>query len=321
MASRTEELATQPSEGDDDNRGMNQSISLSGTAALTHWGVIRAQGADAVSFLQGQLTQDVAALGTQRAALAGYCSPKGRLLASFVVCQPAVDEVLLLCHISVLAATLKRLQMFVMRAKCKLTDATAELPLFGAAGDAAMALVVDVPIWGRTEDGLRLPDAQGAARAVLIAPKVTPLPSLSLDAWQWLEVRSAIATIEAATVDQFVPQMLNYEQLGAVNFQKGCYPGQEIVARSQFRGTIKRRAYLFECDGPLQVAQEVFHSGDSEQPAGLVVNAAANPDGSGFSALVEVKMASLEGGSLHVGSAEGALLHLRALPYAMTLEI
>jgi tRNA-modifying protein YgfZ len=300
---------------------MNTHTSVSGTVALTHWGVIRAQGVDAVSFLQGQLTQDVVKLGTASAALAGYCSPKGRLLASFVICQPAADEVFLLCHLSVLAATLKRLQMFVMRAKCKLTDATTELPLFGAVGDVASALMGDLPVWGRSTNCLRWPDSEGVARAVLIAPSVVPAPAISLDEWQWLEVRSAIATIESATVDQFVPQMLNYEQLGAVNFQKGCYPGQEIVARSQFRGTIKRRAYLFETDAPIAVGQEVFHSGDAEQPAGLVVNAARHPSGAGYSALVEVKMASLDSGSLHLGSAEGAALRPCALPYAMTLEI
>jgi tRNA-modifying protein YgfZ len=300
---------------------MNTHTSLSGTVALTHWGVIRAQGVDAVSFLQGQLTQDVAKLGADSAALAGYCSPKGRLLASFVICKPAADEVLLLCHQSVLAATLKRLQMFVMRAKCKLTDATAELPLFGAVGEAATGLMGNVPVWGRSENCLRWPDSEGFARVVLIAPDLLPSASLGLDDWQWLEVRSAIATIEAATVDQFVPQMLNYEQLGGVNFQKGCYPGQEIVARSQFRGTIKRRAYLFNTDGPIAVGQEVFHSSDAAQPAGLVVNAARNPSGAGFSALVEVKIASLEAGSLHIGTAEGPALSLCALPYAMTLEI
>jgi tRNA-modifying protein YgfZ len=304
---------------------MNTLTPLSGSVALTHWGVIRAQGADAVSFLQGQLTQDVARLTATQAALAGYCSPKGRLLASFVICKPAADEVLLLCHASVLAATLKRLQMFVMRAKCKLTDATAELPLFGLVGDAAIALLGDLPVWGKAENCLRWPDAEGMARAVWIAPDAAPSSSMSLDDWQWLEVRSAIATIEAATVDQFVPQMLNYEQLGGVNFQKGCYPGQEIVARSQFRGTIKRRAHLFETEGPIAVGQEVFHSSDAAQPAGLVVNAARNPSwsgsSSGFSGLIEVKLASVENGSLHVGSTGGAVLRPQALPYAMTLEI
>ena len=306
---------------------MNISTSLSGTVALAHWGVIRASGVDAVSFLQGQLTQDVTKLGADKAALSGYCSPKGRLLASFVICRPTAAEVLLMCHRSVLAATLKRLQMFVMRAKCTLVDASDALPLFGTVGDQAIA--GDLPVWGHAAGRLRLPDAEGLARVVLIAPQSLPPETLSLDDWQWLEVRSAIATIEAATVDQFVPQMLNYEQLGGVNFQKGCYPGQEIVARSQFRGTIKRRAYLFETDGPIAVGQEVFHSSDAAQPAGMVVNVACNPGGSSFSALVEVKTAALESGSLHTGVVEGdaeggttgSTLNLCALPYAMSLEI
>ena len=312
---------------------MNISTTLSGTVALAHWGVIRAQGADAVSFLQGQLTQDVVKLGADQAALSGYCSAKGRLLASFVICKPAADEVLLLCHRSLLAATLKRLQMFVMRAKCTLSDASEALPLFGAVGSAGTAIAPDLPVWGYASNCLRLPDAAGLERRVVIAPQPQPAASLSFDDWKWLEVRSAIATIEAATVDLFVPQMLNYEQLGGVNFQKGCYPGQEIVARSQFRGTIKRRAYLFETDGPIAVGQEVFHSSDAAQPAGLVVNVARNPGASGFSALVEVKIAALEGGSLHAGVVEGSAeaddgggksgstLNLCALPYAMSLEI
>ena len=300
---------------------MNTTSALSGTVKLTHWGVIRAQGADSVSFLQGQLTQDVVKLGASRAALAGYCSPKGRLLASFVICKLAGDEVLLLCHISVLAATLKRLQMFVMRAKCKLTDATAELPLYGAVGATADILKGNLPAWGKQDNCLRLPDSEGVRRVVLIAPDAVPSPLLSLSDWQWLEVRSAVATIEAETVDQFVPQMLNYEQLGGVDFQKGCYPGQEIVARSQFRGTIKRRAHLFETEGPIAVGQEVFHSADAAQPAGLVVNVARNPQGSSFSALVEVKTTTQESGSLHIGGVDGTVLRPQPLPYTMTLEI
>ncbi len=315
--------------GPDDNRAMNTQIRLNGVAVLSHWGVIRASGADAALFLQGQLTQEVLKLDASHAALAGYCSAKGRLLASFVVWK-AADDVLLACHASLLPATLKRLSMFVMRARCKLSDATAELPLLGVAGDAATAMLGDAPVWGRQDielhgDGascIRLPDAAGLQRALIVGRVGLPsLPVLGLEAWQWLEVRSGIATIEAATADQFVPQMLNFEQVGGVNFQKGCYPGQEVVARSQFRGTIKRRSYLFDAEGPVAAGEEVFHSADASQPAGLVVNAAAHPNGSGFSALVEVKMATLDSGSLHVGSASGPLLRQLALPYDFSLEI
>jgi folate-binding Fe-S cluster repair protein YgfZ len=103
-----------------------------------------------------------------------------------------------------------------------------------------------------------------------------------------------------------------------VNFQKGCYPGQEIVARSHYRGTIKRRMFLFDVDAPATAGQEVFHSADPGQPAGMVANAAPRPDGVGSSALVEIKLAALDGGSIHLGTADGALLTRRELPYAVT---
>jgi len=292
--------------GRDDNRRMNSqsfcSDPLSGAVALSHWGVIRALGDDAVSFLQGQLTQDVLKLDPSRATLAGYCSPKGRLLASFIVCKPAADEFLLVCHASVLAVTLKRLSMFVMRARCKLTDASAESPLWGVVGDAAIPLLGASAVWGRHEINgascIRLPEVDGLPRAVVIAAAAADaadalpsLPGIDLTDWRRLEVRSGIATIEAATADQFVPQMINFEQVGGVNFQKGCYPGQEV-----------------------------FHISDASQPAGRVVNAAGDADGRGFSALVEVKMAMLESGSLHVGPADGPLLRQVPLPYEFSFE-
>lgn len=299
-------------------------LTLDGAAPLSHWGVIRARGADAVKFLQGQLTNDVATLDSSHARLGGFCSAKGRLQASFVMWKPTHDEVLLACSASVLPATLKRLSMFVLRSQCKLSDAGTELAMTGVAGDSALALVGDMPVWSvRTAPAgalLRLPDAAGVARCIVIAaPDAAPMrvPALPLDLWRWLDVQSGIPTIEAATAEQFVPQMLNYELVGGIDFQKGCYPGQEVVARSQYRGTIKRRMHLFDCDAPAQAGQEVFHSRDATQPAGMVVNAAPRPDGTGSSALVEVKLAALAEGTLHLGAVDGATLRLRELPYPL----
>jgi tRNA-modifying protein YgfZ len=299
-------------------------LTLDGAAPLSHWGLIRAHGADAVKFLQGQLTNDVTTLDSSQARLAGFCSAKGRLQASFVMWKPAHDEVLLACSASVLPATLKRLSMFVLRSQCKLGDASAELAMTGVAGDNARALVGDMPAWAvrNTPAGalLRLPDAAGAARCIVVAaPDAAPVqaPPLPLDLWRWLDVQSGIPTIEAATADQFVPQMLNYELVGGVDFHKGCYPGQEVVARSQYRGTVKRRMHLFDCDAPALPGQEVFHSRDADQPAGMVVNAAPRPEGAGSSALIEVKLAALGEGTLHLGAADGAALLLRALPYPL----
>jgi tRNA-modifying protein YgfZ len=290
----------------------NVTTDFEGATPLADWGVIRAAGPDAASFLQNQLTQDVLGLDAQRAALAGWCSAKGRLLASFVVWRPAPDEVLMACSADVLPAALKRLSMFVLRAKCKLADASAEFALHGVAGSAATAAA-----W-RCADGLiGLPAVRGTARALRVGPGPA-LPAIDADAWSWLEVASGVPRIVSATAEQFVPQMVNFEVVGGVNFQKGCYPGQEVVARSQYRGTVKRRAFVFETATAAVPAQEIFHSADREQPAGMVANA-ASWNGQHL-LLAEVKLAALDGGTLHLGSAAGPLLKRADMPYAVPLE-
>jgi hypothetical protein len=302
---------------------MTATLPIDGAAPLSHWGVIRARGADAARFLHSQLTSDMAALDADHARWAGFCSAKGRLQASFLAWKAADDEIVLACAADLLAPTLKRLSMFVLRAQCKLSDASAEAALLGLAGPSALALADGLPPLGRRvlADGsteIRLPDAAGTARAcwsgdAAAAPAAPPLPA---DTWRWLEAMSGVPLIVAATVDQFVPQMINFELVGGVDFQKGCYPGQEVVARSQYRGTIKRRAFVFDCDAPLAPGAEVFHDADPGQPAGMVVNAAPAPHG-GWTALVEVKLGAIEAGSLHLGSAQGAPLRLVGLPYAL----
>jgi len=314
--------------GSDDNRHMTTPYSLDGAAALAHLGVISAKGADAAAFLHGQLTNDFALLDTSHARLAGYCSAKGRLLASFIGWKRSDDEVLLVCSADLLVPTLKRLSMFVLRAKCKLSDASAQWRLLGLAGTSAESLLgsaAPTGVWGKTDhagaDVVRLPNAAGTTRYLWAAPLETAapaLPALDANAWRWGETASGVVTIEAATVDQFVPQMLNYELLGGVDFKKGCYPGQEVVARSQYRGTIKRRTFLFESEGASLAGQDVFHSADPGQPAGKVANTAPLPSGS--SLLAEIKLAALGDGTLHLGSAEGPLLQRAEMPYQVTTE-
>lgn len=294
-----------------------------GAVRLSDWGLILAEGPDAAAFLNGQLTQDMLHLADGPARLAGYCSPKGRLLATFVVWHHAPQTIALACSADLLAAALKRLSMYVLRAKCKLGDASAAWPLYGLAGASA-----DAQLQGRVGDAegargqhgaaqvIRLRSAGGVSRCLWAGAPAPQLPALSPEAWSWLELCSGVPRIVAATADQFVPQMLNLELLGAVNFKKGCYPGQEVVARSQYRGTIKRRTYLMHSAAALAPGVEVFHSGDPGQPAGKVVLAASLP-GAGHAALVELKMAALGSGSLHAGSTGGALLQPAALPYAL----
>ena len=169
-------------------------------------------------------------------------------------------------------------------------------------------------------DAIGLYPADGQPRSLWVAPAghAAPAgPSLAPDLWLWGEVRSGIATITAPIVEAFVPQMLNYESVGGVNFKKGCYPGQEVVARSQFRGTLKRRAYLAHAQDALQAGQEIFHEADPTQPCGLVAQAAAAPGG-GWDAIVSIQIAASQGGRLTCGSPQGAALTVQAaaLPLA-----
>lgn len=297
---------------------------LNGIAPLPHLGVIRVDGADAASFLQGQLTQDFVLLQDNQARLAAYLSPKGRMLASFIGLRRSSTELLLVCSRDLLPATLKRLSMFVLRAKVRLTDASADFQCWGLAGDALLSIAGSaLPAWSKAEFGsasvVHLYPAESQPRALLVAPADAPAPTgpaLAPGLWDWSEVRSGVATLTAPVVDAFVPQMLNYESIGGVNFKKGCYPGQEVVARSQFRGTLKRRTYLAHAPSALAVGAEVFAPEDAEQPVGTVVQAAAAPGG-GVDALVALQIAAASG-ALHVG---GVALTLQPLPYALLDDI
>ncbi|MFZ2989191.1 YgfZ/GcvT domain-containing protein [Ideonella sp.] len=310
---------------------------FSGAVRLDDWGLIRARGADARSFLQGQLTNDLTSLPMGQACLAAYCSAKGRMMASFVVWQAGPEEWLLACSADVLPQTLKRLSMFVMRAKCQLTDASADWPLWGLCGDAASAWlaaarpaqawqVMAAPAGTSSADSsgqaVRLPDVDGLFRGLWCGPRASApaaLPPLPMQTWQWLEVRSGVVRIMAATAEAFVPQMVNFELVGGVSFKKGCYPGQEVVARSQYRGTLKRRGSLLAADQAMAVGTEVFHDADPGQPAGVVA-LSAGLDGAQFLAFAELKLAALLTGSLHLGAADGPLLRPQPLPYALPAD-
>jgi folate-binding protein YgfZ len=300
---------------------------LNGATALPHLGIIAVQGEDAASFLQGQLTQDFALLAPSQARLAAYCTAKGRMLASFVGLERD-GQILLVVGRDILAPTQKRLSMFVLRAKAKLRDASAEFDLYGLAGAAATAASLQTrEPWSRADLGeasvVGLYPADGQARGLWLAPAGRPAPAgaaLSRDLWLWGEVRSGVATISAPVVEAFVPQMLNYESVGGVNFKKGCYPGQEVVARSQFRGTLKRRAYLAHSQGALQPGQEVFHAADPTQPCGLVAQAAPAPGG-GWDAIVSMQISAAQGDALAAGSPQGPAMAVQPPPYPLLADV
>jgi len=299
---------------------------LNGVTPLPHLGVLAVAGEDAASFLQGQLTNDFALLGPDQARLAAYCTPKGRMQASFVGLRRSATEILLVMSRDILAATQKRLSMFVLRAKAKLRDASPEFELRGLAGNAAQA-VATLPPWTLVHQGdaalIALYPAEGQARALWVAPAGTAAPAgnaLDSALWAWGDVRSGVGTITAPVVEAFVPQMLNFESIGGVNFKKGCYPGQEVVARSQFRGTLKRRAYLAHADGSLAAGQELYHESDASQPCGLVVQAAPAPTG-GCDAIVSMQISAAQAGALSVGSAQGPAVRVTPAPYPLLADV
>ncbi|VWB32742.1 folate-binding protein YgfZ [Burkholderia metallica] len=308
---------------------------------LPQFGVIDVAGDDAATFLHSQLTNDIEHLDAASARLSGYCSPKGRLLGSFLTWR-AGHGVRLLVSKDVQPAVQKRLSMFVLRAKAKLTDASDTLAVVGFAGDVRDALSgifdalpdgVHVKVDGPAGTLIRVPDAAGRKRYLWIGPRAevdarvaalgNTLPIVSPAVWDWLDIRAGEPRITQPAVEQFVPQMINFDVIGAVNFRKGCYPGQEVVARSQYRGTIKRRTALAHVAGDTDTVHagvELFHSEDPGQPCGMVVNAAAAPAG-GVDALVEIKLAALDSGTVHLGSADGPALAFDTLPYAWPTEV
>lgn len=305
------------------------SVVPNGVTALSHLGVIRAEGPDAASFLHGQLTQDFVLLDASEARLAALCTAKGRAIASFIGIRPEPGRILLVCSRDILAATLKRLSMYVLRAKAKLSDASADFALYGLTGTALVANGVDAgALPGRASavgeaQVVSLYPSDGVPRALWIAPAGSPAPQgaeLDPAIWPWSEVRSGIVTLTTPVVEAFVPQMINYESVGGVNFKKGCYPGQEIVARSQFRGTLKRRTYLVQASDEVAAGQEVFAANDPAQPVGTVAQAAPDPKG-GWAALISIQIAAIDAGGLHARAIDGPALTVEPLPYPLLEDL
>ena len=302
-------------------------------------GLIRVAGDDAATFLHSQLTNAVEDLPADAARLAGYCSAKGRLMASFLVWRDA-EGIVLQLSADIQPAIQKRLSMFVLRAKAKLSDLSATHRVLGVAGAGAEAALKQAglpapqgPLSAAHADGvsvIRLADAEGEARWQIVAESAraealqqalgATLAQAAPAFWDWLDIGAGIPRIVAATQEQFVPQMINFELIGGVNFRKGCYPGQEVVARSQYRGTLKRRMWRVGGEGAVPAAAtEIFRPEDPSQPCGMVVNAAPSPLG-GWEGLAELKIDAAVAGALHLGAADGSPVSTRALPYEVPLQ-
>ena len=303
-------------------------------APLTDLGLLQATGADAIKFLHTQLTNDVEHLDSTQARWFGYCTAKGRLLSTFLGWREG-DGLLLSVARPQAAALRKRLAMYVMRSKVTLSDRSDDcvlLGLGGAAGEPALAslgLAAPAPMAvARAGDlacvGLAAVAIEGNAcpRWLLIVPAaaldavwaalaVTLTPASS-EFWRWTEVLSGIPRIVAGTSEQFVPQMINLELVDGVSFKKGCYPGQEIVARSQYLGKLKRRMHAAHIDGAEPAPGSDVNPAAGGEPCGQVVLAAPSPLG-GIDLLFECRTEAINAGV----RAGDAALALTTLPYAL----
>ena len=299
--------------------------------------VLRVSGPQGADLLQAQLSQDFQHWKPEEARLAALLNPQGRMLADFVAVQTGPEQIALLLDASIAAAALQRLRMFVLRLKCTLDDVSAQWARYGllaaSADDYPAELAPPAQPWSvRPIAGgallVRLPQADASVRCMLLAEVGQPalaglgerlagLPPLPASDWALQDIRAGLPHLVATTQQMFVPQMLNFEHIGGVSFKKGCYPGQEVVARSQYRGTLKRRTYLVSGAAAMLPAQEVVHTADPGQPCGVVVNAAVDAAGTWW-ALAELKIALAEQPGLHLGSIDGPALHVGALPYALT---
>jgi len=300
---------------------------------LSHLGLIRAVGPDAETFLQGQLTNDVRELSDGHTQLAGHCSPKGRMLASFRVLRLDDTYYLQLPRVA-LPSALKRLRMFVLRAKVTLEDASDSLVCIGLAGACAPALlgrqVGELPQTdhGMTRSGaltvIRIPgpgprfEILGPVEAMrplwqALAEQATPMDG---SYWNLLDIRAGLPSVYPETADAFVPQMTNMQLVDGVSFTKGCYTGQEVVARMQYLGKLKRRMYYAEVDSatPPKPGDELHAPGStSEQASGRVVDAQATADGR-YALLAVVEIGAAEAGEVRLGS-DGPKLTFKAPPY------
>lgn len=301
-------------------------------ADLSHLGLIEVRGASAFDFLQGQLSNDLSAVSETRAQLSAWCSAQGRVLALMLIFQRG-DAYYLQLPREILAATLKRLRLYVLRAQVTLGDVSDTLLQIGVAGAQASEHLKhqfdplpDAPYAVIQRDNLSLVRLPGetprfllaapysAARALweTLSAALTPTGSAP---WRLLDIRAGLPALYPGTQDQFIPQMLNLDALGALSFTKGCYPGQEIVARARHLGEVKRRLYPASVQSGTVPQPGAALYGREGAQIGQVISAEASPAG-GFDLLAVLQIAQAKPDNVHLGSASGPLLYFSAASYA-----
>lgn len=292
---------------------------------LTHLGLIEADGEEAKSFLHSQFTSDINHLADGQAQHAGWCSAKGRMQASFLAWRDGGRYRLMLAA-DLQEVSQKRLQMFVLRAKVKLAALTDSTILLGLSGPQAPEALADAAL-PCPDDAMTTVIADGitvirldAGRFIIAAPESAAAAlwqKLSVKArpagvpvWRWLDIQAAYPLVTLATKEEFVPQMADFEKIGGVSFHKGCYPGQEIVARTQYLGKVKRHLFRLNSAQALKAGDDLHSPDNPDQACGMVMTAAPSPAG-GYEALAVVQ--SNFSNNVHLGSREGPQVQASAV--------
>ncbi|HEY6239904.1 MAG TPA: folate-binding protein [Burkholderiales bacterium] len=299
---------------------------------LDHLGVIQFSGQDAGTFLQGQLSCDVAGVSPRSSTHGAYCSPKGRMLANFLLWREDAGFFMALSR-DILPSIQKHISKFVLRSKVRVSIASDSVVLAGISGPHADRVlrstfsdfpakpneVCHAPGVGtvlRLTDGRLFLALAAAAAPGLLGQLEGSLSRSDARIWRWLDIRQGLPLVTASTQDQLIPQMANLELIGGVSFDKGCYTGQEVVARAQHRGKVKRRMFLANVSAPTEAGDALYSEDLGDQASGMVVNSEASPDG-GNDLLAVVQTASREGSTVHLKSLGGPVLRFLALPYSV----
>lgn len=306
---------------------------------LSHFGLIAAYGEDAIPFLQGQFTNDIQAVDAQHSQLSSYCNPKGRMFTNFLIIKREQTYYLRLPQ-ALLEPMLKRLRMYLLRSRVTLEDANAAWVRMGLSGPNATDLLqdaLDSPPPQQvgatlTQNGLTVVRVMGihprfeiyglieSVRGLWNKLNVHSAP-VGASCWGLLNVLAGIPVIQPETSEVFVPQMANMELIGGVSFHKGCYTGQEIVARMHYLGNLKRRMYRVQIDAmTAQAGTEIIATHDPEGTVvGHLVEAYRHPDGD-LAGLAVLQIASVsEGKKLHLGQRKGPEVIVGELPYPLDI--
>lgn len=303
---------------------------------LPDFGLIRASGEDCEHFLQGQLTNDLTEVTAARSQLNGYCTPKGRMIANMRVISHQGDYLLLMPR-ERLTPVLQRLSMFVLMSKVTLSDASNELQTFGLYGDCSASLS-DGETPAQADDCIQADDGVSIVRIAADTPRFLLVGSNSAikqrrqllaettepgseEMWQLLDIRAGLPTVYDATTEAFVPQMLNMHLVNGVSFSKGCYTGQEIVARMHYLGKLKRRMFHVAIMGACPATGTDLYSPQSKsgQGSGKIVMSAATADGN-CEALAVIEVANAADGQVRIKDENGVELKILELPYSFEKE-